>query len=408
MYTAGMPKVSRRADAMPASPVRKLAPYAEAAVERGVEVLHLNIGQPDLPSPAEYWEAVVANAHGTLAYSHAAGIRPLREAMAAHYRSIGIDVEWSQVLVCTAGSEALSFAMGACCEPGDEVIVPEPLYANYLGFAAWGQVQVVPVPTCIEEGFSLPSAEEFARRVTPRTRAVLINNPNNPTGAVFSQEQLSGLAEVCRRHDLWLVSDEVYRDFNFTGEPVPSVLQLAGLEESAVMVDSVSKRFSLCGARIGFLVCRNAAFNDATLRMAQARLCPPTLEQHAVLAAVQATPPGYFADCREEYRRRRDTLVRRLSSMDGVLCPPIGGAFYATVRLPIDDSDRFCQWLLESFAHEGRTVMLAPASGFYATPGGGKDEVRIAYVLDSSRIEQAMDVLEAALAAYPGRLVAAG
>lgn len=398
-----MPPVSSRAAAMPPSPVRKLAPYAEAAVARGVEVLHLNIGQPDLASPPEFWEAVKQAAHGTLAYGHAAGLAPLREAMAEHYRSIGIEVDSSHVLVCTAGSEALNFAISACCEPGDEVVVPEPLYANYLGFSTWSQVRVVPVPTRIEDGFALPGTEEFERRVGPRTKAVLINNPNNPTGAVFRRGQLEELAALCRAHGLWLLSDEVYRDFNFTGEPVPSVLQLPGLEGSAVMVDSVSKRFSLCGARVGFLVSRNAELNDAALRMGQARLCPPTLEQLGVLAAMRSTPASYFERTREVYRGRRDRLVGRLAGIEGALCPPIEGAFYATVRLPIDDSDRFCQWLLESYELNGRTVMLAPATGFYETPGRGKDEVRIAYVLDEARIEQAMDVLEAALAAYPGR-----
>ncbi len=387
---------------MPASPIRRLAPYADAAKARGVRIYHLNIGQPDVESPPSFWEAVRNPELRVLEYSHAAGMPALRERVAAHYRSIGIDVTPAQVLVTTAGSEAVAFAMMATLNPGEEVIVPEPMYANYIGFAAYGSVEVVPVTTRIEDDFALPGVEEFERRITPRTRAIVVCNPGNPTGVVYSDAQLEELRDLAPHHDLVLIADEVYRDFNFTDAPIRSVLQLEGLDEHAVMCDSVSKRFSLCGARIGFLVTRNAALMDAAVRFGQARLCPPTLEQIGVLAAME-TPQSYFVEVREEYRARRDLLARRLRAMPGVVCPNIQGAFYATVRLPIDDADRFCQWLLESFERDGETVMLAPATGFYQTPGLGLDEVRIAYVLGQDKLDRSMDLLESALAAYPGR-----
>jgi aspartate aminotransferase len=381
-------------------------PYAEAAVREGVTVLHLNIGQPDVESPAEFWRAVRETPLKVLEYSHSSGIRPLREKAASTYSRYGIDVTADQVMVCTAGSEALSFAMMATLEAGDEVIVPEPMYANYLGFAVPTGAKVVPITTRIEDDFALPGVEEFEARITDRTRAILINNPGNPTGAVYSPAQLEGLRRLAIEHDLFLIADEVYRDFNYTDSPVQSVLQLEGLAQSAVMVDSVSKRFSLCGARIGFLVSRNAELMDAAARFGQARLAPPTLEQIGVLAALDA-PASYYESVREEYRARRDLLVKRLSAVPGVTVPRIDGAFYAMVRLPIDDADRFCQWLLESFRYEGHTVMLAPGTGFYETPGLGRDEVRVAYVLGLERLGLAMDCLQRALAEYPGRTSAA-
>lgn len=395
-----MPKLSDRSERMPPSPIRKLMPFAEAAVARGTKIYHLNIGQPDIESPAEFWTAIKAAAHGTLEYSHAAGIAPLREKAAAHYRSLGIDVAASQVITCTAGSEALAFAMMVCLNPGDEVIVPEPLYANYLGFATYADVTIVPITTSIEDDFALPSPEEFEKRITPRTKAILINNPGNPTGTVYTDAQLEGLRDLAVKHDLFVISDEVYREFNFTGRPIRSVLQLDGLEDRAVMVDSVSKRYSLCGARIGFLVSRNAEFNAAALRFAMARLSPPTLESMGVLGALD-TPQRYFDGVREEFQARRDLLVKRLKAMPGVRVPKIEGAFYAMVELPIDDSDRFCQWLLESFTHDGHTVMLAPGTGFYETTELGRRQVRIAYVLNTERLDRAMDCLEKALAEYP-------
>lgn len=405
-----MPKASQRAHDAPPSPIRKLVPYADAAKKRGVDVIHLNIGQPDIEAPEAFWTAITQNHPKVLEYSHSAGNETLRNKMRATYeKMLGIELGPNDLMVTTAGSEAVCFAMLACCNPDDEVIVPEPFYANYLGFAVATGIKLVTIPTTIEQDFALPPASAFAERITPRTKAILICNPNNPTGTLYDQSQLDGLAEVVLKHDLFLIADEVYREFNYTESQVPSVLQMKKLEQNAIMVDSVSKRFSLCGARLGFLVSKNAEVMSGALRFGMARLSPPGLAQIGVEAAMD-TPQAYFDDVREEYRKRRDTLVRRLKAIPGILVPKIDGAFYSTVRLPIDDCDRFCQWLLESFEHNGKTLMVSPATGFYATPGMGLDEVRFAYVLNCERIEQAMDCLEAALAVYPGRKdpVAAG
>jgi aspartate aminotransferase len=397
-----MPQVSDRAVAMPASPIRRLAPYAEAAAARGVRILHLNIGQPDSESPPLFWEAVRNKPLKVLEYSHSAGFASLRTKLRSYYASIGIPLEEPELIVTTAGSEAIQFAMQACLNPGDEVIVPEPLYANYLGFACQGGVKVLPIATRLEEDFALPGPEAFAERITPRTKAILINNPGNPTGAVYDRRQLEALRDIALRHDLFVLADEVYRDFNYTPAPIVSVMELEGLERHAVMVDSTSKRFSLCGARVGFLISRNREVMSAGLRFAQARLSPPTLEQYGVEAAFD-TPQSYFDEVREEYRARRDLLAAGINAMDGALCPRIDGAFYATVRLPVDDADRFSQWLLEEFQLGGATVMLAPASGFYATEGLGRDEARIAYVRGREVLAEAIRILRAALAVYPGR-----
>jgi aspartate aminotransferase len=401
-----MPAISYRGAAMPASPIRRLMPYADQAKAQGVRVFHLNIGQPDVDSPEEFWSAVRRPDLRVLEYSNSAGNASLRRKMADAYRAMGIDVEPSQLIVTTAGSEALRFAMVACLNPGDEVIVPEPLYANYLGFATEAMVSVLPITTRIEDDFRLPEPKAFEERISPRTRALLVCNPGNPTGAVYTQRQLEELRDIALRHDLFVIADEVYREFNYTNEPIASVLQLEGLERHAVMTDSVSKRFSLCGARVGFLVSRNADVMDAATRMAQARLSPPALEQIGVEAALDA-PPAYFAAMREEYRLRRDLLMERLRAMPGVRVPRIDGAFYAMVRLPIDDGDRFCQWMLEKFRYDNATVMMAPGAGFYETPGLGRDEVRIAYVLGRDDLSRALDCLEQALVAYPGRAVTA-
>jgi aspartate aminotransferase len=386
---------------MPPSPIRKLAPYADAAKARGIKVYHLNIGQPDVPSPQEFWDGVEGAGLKVLEYSPSQGLPQLRRGMAAHYQSLGIHLEPSQILVTTAGSEALSFAMMACLDPGDEVIVPEPMYANYIGFARGTGVVVKPLTTRIENDFALPSPEEFGRHIGPKTKALLICNPSNPTGTIYTPDQLNGLRELVLQHGLYLIADEVYRTFNYTGQPLVSVMNLEGLEDHAVMVDSVSKRYSLCGARIGFLSTRNPHVFSAAERCAMARLSPPTLDQLGVLACLQ-TPDSYFTSVREEYLKRRDLLVSRLRAMEGVVCPTIEGAFYATVRIPVKDSDAFAQWLLEEFDLDGATVMVAPASGFYETPGLGKDEIRLAYVLEEGALNQALDCLEAALAAYPG------
>ncbi len=394
--------LSRRAEAMPASPIRKLVPFADAAKARGVEIFHLNIGQPDVASPPSFWEAI-KNANLTvLEYSPSPGITALREKVAKYYQGIGIDVTADQIITTTAGSEALLFALLATLNADEEVLIPEPMYANYISFSTAAGVNVRPIQTYLDDDFRLPSIEQFERALTPNTKAILICNPGNPTGGVYTVEQMDQLRDLCRKRGLFLIGDEVYRDFNYTGRPIKSVLQLEGMEEQAIMIDSVSKRYSLCGARIGFFVSRNPELLDAALRMAQARLSPPTLEQIGVIGALD-TPQSYYDEVREEFRGRRDTLVDCITRIPGAKAPRIDGAFYATVRLPIDDSDRFCQWLLDSFQHEGRTVMMAPATGFYSTPGAGTDEVRIAYVLNRQRLEQAMKCLEAGLAVYPGR-----
>lgn len=397
-----MPSISPRGASLPASPIRKLAGAADRARAAGRTVFQLNIGQPDVASPQEFWDAVRGYKGDHLAYAHSAGLMELREKAAEVYQRRGIDVGPEHIQVTTSGSEALQMIMVGAMNPGDEIIVPEPMYANYIGFSAITDVNVVPLTTRIEDNFRLPSSEAFAERIGPRTKAILICNPGNPTGTIFDDQQLGELRALALKHDLYLIGDEVYRDFNYTDKPVKSVLQLEGMEQHAVMVDSASKRYSLCGARVGFLVTKNEALLDAALRYAQARLSSPTLEQIGLIGALGA-PDSYTEATREEYRLRRDTLVRRLRAMPGVLCPDIEGAFYATVRLPVEDADAFCLWILEEFSHNNATVQMAPASGFYRTPGLGRDEVRIAYVLNNNDLNQAMDCLEAALAAYPGR-----
>ncbi len=394
--------LSHRAETMPASPIRKLVPYADAAKARGIQVLHLNIGQPDVESPPEFWHAIANTGLKVLEYSPSQGITELRQKLAGYYKRIGIDVEAENIIVTTAGSEALLFALSATLNPGEEVLIPEPMYANYIGFTTAAGVNVRPLTTKLDDDFRLPTIDQFEAALTPKTKAILICNPGNPTGTVYSVEQLEQLRELCLAKGLFLIGDEVYRDFNYTGRPIKSVLQLEGLEEQVIMVDSVSKRFSLCGARVGFFVSRNAELLDAALRFAQARLSPPTLEQIGVIAALDC-PQSYYDNVREEYRARRDTLLERVARIPGAKAPKVEGAFYATVRLPIDDGDDFCQWLLDSFDLNGKTVMMAPASGFYSTPGAGKDEVRIAYVLNRDKMNEAMDILDAALKVYPGR-----
>lgn len=395
--------LSDRAEAMPASPIRKLVPYADAAKARGIEVLHLNIGQPDVESPEEFWRAIRTNGLTVLEYSASQGLPILREKMAAYYQRIGIDVQVENIIVTTAGSEALSFAMITCLNPGDEVLIPEPMYANYIGFSTAVGVKVNAITTRLDDDFRLPSIAQFEAALTPRTKAILICNPGNPTGTIYTDDQLEELRQLCLKHGLFLIGDEVYRDFNYTDKPVKSVLHLEGLEQQTIMIDSVSKRYSLCGARIGFFVSRNPELVDSALRLAQARLSPPTLGQIGAIAALDC-PMSYYTNVREEFRVRRDALCQRISEIPGAKVPRVDGAFYATVRLPVDDGDAFCQWLLESFQLNGRTVMMAPASGFYSTPGEGRDEVRIAYVLNRERLMEAMDILEAGLQAYPGRI----
>lgn len=387
---------------MPESPIRKLAPLADAAVQRGTKIYYLNIGQPDIESPAAALEAVKGSNLRVLEYSPSAGFASYLKGLASYYQGIGLNVEANDVIVTTGGSEALSFAMGSMLDPGDEVIIPEPYYANYFGFAQALGAKVVSVPSSIESGFALPPISALEAVITPRTKAVLVCNPGNPTGYVYRRDELEALRDMALKHDLFVIADEVYREFVYDGAEAISVLSLAGLEQHAVLIDSVSKRYSMCGARIGCMVSKNAELMGTALKFAQARLSPPTYEQIAAEAAL-ATPASYFEAVNAEYRARRDTLVKRLNAIPGVFCPTPRGAFYAVAQLPVDDAEAFCRWMLEEFAHQGETVMMAPAAGFYAARSLGKQQVRLAYVLKQSDLERAMDVLEHGLAAYPGR-----
>jgi len=396
-----MPKISTRGEQMPASPIRKLVPYAEAAKREGVKVYHLNIGQPDIETPPAIMDAVRNADIRVLEYSHSAGNESYRKKLVEYYHRVGIELTHHEILITTGGSEAIQFGFLACLNPGDEVIIPEPFYANYNGFACAAGVNVVPITSHIENGFALPPIAEFEHRITKNTRAIVICNPNNPTGYLYSRAELEALRDLCLKHDLYLFSDEAYREFCYGGEFV-SALQLGGLEQQAIVMDTISKRYSACGARIGAFVTRNKEVYNTVMKFAQARLSPPGLAQILGEAAVDL-PEHYFDEPKAEYLRRRDRLVGRLNAMPGVFCPNPGGAFYAMARLPIDDSDRFCQWLLEEFRHEKQTLMLAPATGFYGTPGLGKNEVRLAYVLNLADLDRAMDCLESALEQYPGR-----
>ena len=398
---AHMLTISQRGKQMPPSPIRKLVPFAEAAKKRGTQVYHLNIGQPDIPTPPPILDAVKHTSIKVLEYSHSAGNESYRRKLTGYYKKVGIDVSYDQIMITTGGSEAIMFGFITCLNPGDEVIIPEPFYANYNGFACAAGVKVVPVTSQIESGFALPPIKAFENVITSKTKAILICNPNNPTGYLYSKEELLALKEICLKYNLYLFSDEAYREFCYDGEYV-SAMHLEGLEQHVVLMDTISKRYSACGARLGAFVTKNKAVYDAAMKMAQARLSPPGLAQIMGEAAVDL-PDDYFETTKTEYIARRNLLVTRLNQMNGVFCPKPGGAFYAIARLPIDDSDKFCQWLLESFSYEGGTVMLAPATGFYGTPGLGINEVRLAYVLNLESLNKAMDCLERALKEYPGR-----
>ena len=396
-----MPTISQRGQLMPPSPIRKLVPFAEAAKKRGTKVFHLNIGQPDIATPQPMMDAVRNIDFRVLEYSHSAGNESYRQKLTEYYKTVGINITASEIIVTTGGSEAILFGMLACLDPGDEVIIPEPFYANYNGFAIAAGVKVVPVTSYIDTGFALPPISELEKKITPRTKAIIICNPNNPTGYLYTAEEMEQLRDLLLRYPLFLFSDEAYREFCYEGNQI-SAMHLKGVEDQVILMDTISKRYSACGARLGALVTKNKAVLDAAMKLAQARLSPPSFAQIAAEAAIDL-PADYFEETRQEYCNRRDLLVARLNAMPGVYCPCPGGAFYAMARLPIDDSDLFCQWLLESFSHEGATVMLAPATGFYGTPGLGKQEVRLAYVLNRDSINQAMDCLEKALEVYPGR-----
>ena len=386
---------------MPASPIRKLVPYAEAAKKRGTKVYHLNIGQPDIETPPMCLDAVRHSDFKVLEYSHSAGNESYRKKLVQYYKTVGIDVTHEQIIITTGGSEAIIFGFMACMDAGDEVIIPEPFYANYNGFAVEAGVIVKPITSAIETGFALPPIEEFEKAITSKTKAIIICNPNNPTGYLYSAAEMEILKQLITKHNLYLFADEAYREFCYEGTHT-SAMHLTGVDDHVVLMDTISKRYSACGGRIGAFVTKNKALLDATMKLAQARLSPPSFAQILGEAAVDL-PADYFDGTRAEYKLRRDTIVNRLNAIPGVFCPNPGGAFYAMAKLPIDDSDKFCQWLLESFNYNNQTVMLAPATGFYSTPGLGKQEVRLAYVINVNAINAAMDCLEKALEEYPGR-----
>ncbi len=397
-----MPNISDRGKQMPASPIRKLVPFADQAKSRGTKVYHLNIGQPDIKTPEVALDAIRNIDLKVVEYSHSAGIESYRKKLAKMYQDININVDENEILVTAGGSEAITFAFLTCLNPGDEVIIPEPFYANYNGFAVSAGVVVKPIRSSIEEGFALPAIEEFEKMITPNTKAIVICNPNNPTGYLYSQEEMNQLKQIVLKHELYLFSDEVYREFCYDGEKHISAMHLDGIEDNVVMFDSVSKRYSECGVRIGALVTKNKSIIDTAMKFAQARLSPPGFGQIAAEASLD-TPKEYFDEVYAEYIERRNFLVEGLNKIPGVFTPVPKGAFYTVAKLPVDDSDKFCQWILSEFEHKGQTVMMAPASGFYSTPGSGKDEVRIAYVLKKEDLACALETLEEALKVYPGR-----
>lgn len=399
-----MPEISDKANLMPESPIRKLVPYAEKAKKEGRKVYHLNIGQPDISTPKEALEAVKNTDIKVVEYTHSAGNESYRKKLAQYYQQQGINVDHTEMLITTGGSEAVLFAFNTCLNEGDEVIIPEPFYANYNGFAITAGVKVKPVTSSIEHDFALPSIDEFEELITEKTKGIVICSPNNPTGYLYSEKEMQKLKTLVQRHDLFLFSDEVYREFSYDGKAHTSAMHLEGIENNVVLLDSVSKRYSMCGARIGALISKNKDIVANALKFAQARLCPPAFGQIAGEAALD-TPKEYFDEVYNEYIERRNFMVDALNNMEGVYSPLPKGAFYTVVRLPVDDSERFAQWMLSDFHYNNQTVMIAPASGFYSTPGLGKDEARIAYVLNIEDLKNAMETLEQALREYPGRTV---
>lgn len=398
-----MLKISDKSSVMPASPIRKLVPFAEEAKKRGTKVYHLNIGQPDIESPKAALEAVKNFDAKVIEYTHSAGVASYRNALAGYYQKVGLDVKEEDIIVTTGGSEAIIFAMLSVLNAGDEVLIPEPFYANYNGFAVEAGVNIVPIPSSIENDFALPPMDEFEKRLTLRTKAIMICSPNNPTGYLYSRNELKRLARIAKKHNLFIISDEVYREFCYDNTKHISCMSIRGVENNVIMIDSVSKRYSMCGARLGALVSRNKEVIDMSLRLAQARLCAPYFAQVAAEAAVKHTPDSYFSEVYSEYIKRRDILVEGLNSIDGVYCPKPQGAFYVIVKLPVINADHFAQWLLEEFSYNGATVMLAPASGFYATRGLGQNEVRVAYVLKGDELKSAIECLREALKVYPNK-----
>ena len=398
-----MPKISNKGKLMPESPIRKLVPFADAAKERGIKVYHLNIGQPDIETPKCAMDAIRNFHQEVVEYTHSAGILSYRKKLCNYYKSVNINVNPEEIIVGTGASEAILFAMQSCMDEGDEIIIPEPFYAKYNGFAINSGIKVVPISSSIDNGFALPPINEFEKAITSKTKAILLCNPNNPTGYLYSKAELEIVKDIVLKHDLFLISDEVYREFVYDGNEHFSVMNLRGIEQNVILIDSVSKRYSACGFRIGMLISKNKEVMSTALKFAQARLSPPTFGQVAAEAAID-TPAEYFVKVMEEYHKRRNIVFDKINKIDGAFCPKPKGAFYVVARLPIDDSDKFCRWLLEDFNLNGETVMLAPATGFYATPNSGKNEVRISYVLKVCDLEKSMDVLEQALKVYPGRI----
>nr|WP_297307060.1 pyridoxal phosphate-dependent aminotransferase [uncultured Flavobacterium sp.] len=397
-----MPKISNKGHQMPESPIRKLVPFAEIAKKKGHKVYHLNIGQPDIKTPEVALNAVKNANIEVLEYSHSAGFESYRNKLAAYYQRQGLPVNTEDIIITTGGSEALMFAMGSTMDHGDEIIIPEPFYANYNGFSTASGIKVVPVISGIETGFALPPIAEFEKLITPKTKAILICNPGNPTGYLYSKEEIEELATLVKKHDLFLIADEVYREFAYDGFKHFSVLNEESIAENAIMIDSVSKRFSMCGARIGCVVSKNKEFMHAAMKFAQARLSPPTYAQIASEAALD-TPQSYFDDVITEYKDRRDILVNALNAIDGVEVANPKGAFYCIAKLPVDNAEDFAKWILEDFDLNGETVMVAPAAGFYSTPGVGLNEVRLAYVLKKDDLIKSAEILEAALTAYKNK-----
>ena len=398
-----MPNISNKGTKMPESPIRKLVPFAEEAKKKGKTVFHLNIGQPDIESPKLALDAIHNFNHKVVEYSHSAGFESYRKGLAIYYQKLGIDIDYNDVMVTTGGSEALLFGLNSCLDNGDEIIIPEPFYANYNGFSISAGVKVKPITTSINDGFALPAIEEFEKLISPQTKAILICNPGNPTGYLYSKEELETLRDIVIKHDLFLFADEVYREFCYDGNTHHSVLNIEGLEQHAVVIDSTSKRYSMCGIRVGCIISKNKDLMATALKFAQARLSPPTFGQVAGEAAL-STPQSYFDEVSTEYVQRRDLLIEGLNKIEGVICPKPKGAFYCIAQLPVDNADKFAQWLLEEFDYKGKTLMVAPAAGFYSTPNTGTNQVRIAYVLNQEALTQAIICLEKALEVYPGRI----
>ena len=398
-----MPTISNKAIKMPESPIRKLVPYAEKAKASGKSVFHLNIGQPDIETPQVALDAIRNMDRKVIEYSHSAGFQSYRDNLSKYYKNSGLPVESENILITTGGSEALTFGFLTACDLHDEVIIPEPFYANYNGFAVAAGIKVVPVTATIESGFALPPVEEIEKKITSKTKAIVICNPGNPTGYLYSKQELEKLRDIVKEHDLFLFADEVYREFCYDGATPFSVMNLEGIENNVIMIDSVSKRYSMCGARIGALVTKNEEVMAAALKFGQARLSPPTIDQIAAEAAL-SSPQSYFDDVVSEYVERRNIMVNGLNEIDGVFCPMPRGAFYCVAKFPVDSAEKFCQWLLEDFEYKGHTVMMAPASGFYSTEGQGTQEARIAYVLNQDSLKKAVKCLEEALKVYPGRV----